>query len=169
MSTASTIPTATMPCTISTCLWFDGEAEEAARFYVSLLPDSAIESVVRASVETQGGGPGSVMVVAFRLAGRRHIALNGGPAFSFTPAISLSVECADQTEIDRLWEALCAEGAPSRCGWLTDRYGLSWQIVPRRLGEMMQDPDAARTRRVTEALLGMTKLDLPALEQAYAD
>lgn len=149
------------------CLWFDGKAEEAARFYVSLLPDSRIDAILPYSVETPGGKPGDVMSVEFTLAGARYMALNGGPFFRFTPAISLFVPCADQAEVDRLWDALSDGGAPMQCGWVTDRYGVSWQIVPKALGEMLKDRDAAKVRRVTEALLQMVKLDIGELEKAF--
>jgi predicted 3-demethylubiquinone-9 3-methyltransferase (glyoxalase superfamily) len=139
---------------ITPCLWFDGKAEEAARFYVSLLPDSRIDSVMPSGVE-------------FTLAGASYITLNGGPHFQFTPAISLFVSCADQAEVDRLWDALCDGGSPQRCGWVTDRYGVSWQIVPAALGQMMKDKDPAKARRVADAMLGMIKLDIHALETAY--
>ncbi|EIM29340.1 VOC family protein [Microvirga lotononidis] len=152
---------------IKPCLWFDGKAEEAARFYVSLLPDSRIDALVPYSVETPGGKPGDVMVVEFTLAGESYMALNGGPYFQFTPAISLAVTCADQAEIDRLWDALSDSGSTQQCGWLTDRYGVSWQVVPAALDAMMKDKDPAKVRRVMEAVLTMVKLDVRALENAY--
>lgn len=152
---------------ITPCLWFDGKAEEAARFYVSLLPDSRIDAVLPYIVETPGGQPGETMLVEFTLAGESYMALNGGPNFQFTPAISLFVSCNDQAEIDRLWNALLDGGTPLECGWVTDRYGVSWQIVPAALGVMMKDKDPAKVRRVTEAMLQMIKLDLAQLERAY--
>jgi len=152
---------------IAPCLWFDGKAEEAARFYVSLLPDSRIDAIVPFAAETPGGSPGDVMSVEFTLAGSRYIALNGGPYFQFTPAISLFVTCADQAEVDRLWDALSVGGTPQQCGWITDRYGVTWQIVPEALGRMIKDKDTARARRVTEAMLTMIKLDVETLEKAY--
>lgn len=152
---------------ITTCLWFDGKAEEAARFYVSLLPESRIGAVVPYSIDLPGGTAGDVMLVEFTLGGQSCIALNGGPNVPFTHAMSLVVNCADQAEIDRLWDALTEGGAPVQCGWLTDRYGVCWQIVPTALGEMMKDGDPARVRRVTEAMLGMVKLDIGALTRAY--
>jgi predicted 3-demethylubiquinone-9 3-methyltransferase (glyoxalase superfamily) len=152
---------------IAPCLWFDGKAGEAAQFYVSLLPDSRIDTIVPYSAETPGGVPGNVMSVEFTLAGQSYMALNGGPYFQFTPAISLFVSCADQAEVDRLWDALSVGGSPPRCGWITDRYGVSWQIVPAALGTMMKDKDRAKARRVTEAMLQMVKLDIGQLEQAY--
>lgn len=156
-----------MTSKIKPCLWFDGKAEEAARFYVSLLPGSQVDAVWRNSIETPGGKPGDVLLVEFTLAGQGYQALNGGPVYQFTPAISLSVDCADQAEVDRLWEALSEGGEPVQCGWLRDRYGLSWQIVPAGLLRMMKDPDTAKVRRVTETMLGMVKLDVAALERAY--
>jgi len=153
---------------IATCLWFDGKAEEAASFYVSLLADSRIDLIRRFAAETPGGRPGDVMSVEFTLAGASYIALNGGPHFQFTPAASIFVGCADQAEVDRLWETLCDGGAPSMCGWLTDRYGLSWQIVPAELGRLLEDPDPARSQRVMTSLLQMQKLDLAALRAAHA-
>ena len=152
---------------IAPCLWFDGKAEEAANFYVSLLPDSRIDAVLPYPVETPGGKPGDVMLVEFTLAGLRYMALNGGPYFQFTPAMSLFVNCADQAEVDRLWNALLEGGTPMECGWITDRYGVSWQIVPEALGRMMKDKDPAKVRRATEAMLTMIKLDIETLEKAY--
>jgi predicted 3-demethylubiquinone-9 3-methyltransferase (glyoxalase superfamily) len=153
---------------IRLCLWFDGKAEEAAEFYVSLLPDSRIDTVHRGALDWPGGAKGDVLMVEFTLAGRPHMALNGGPYFQFTPALSLAVDCADQAEVDRLWDALSAGGSTMECGWLTDRYGLAWQITPARLTEMMRDPDAAKVERVFRAMFTMVKLDLAALEAAYA-
>jgi predicted 3-demethylubiquinone-9 3-methyltransferase (glyoxalase superfamily) len=152
---------------IAPCLWFDGKAEEAAQFYVSLLPDSQIDNTMRYRADTPGGSTGSVMAVNFTLAGQQFIALNGGPHFQFTPAISLFVNCADQTEADRLWGRLSEGGSTERCGWLRDRYGVSWQIVPTVLGEMLSDADPERARRVMQAMLQMIKLDIDALEKAY--
>lgn len=152
---------------IAPCLWFDGKAEEAARFYVSLLPNSRIDSVLPYTVETPGGKPGEVMLVEFTLAGSAYLALNGGPYFKFTPAISLSVTCADQAELDRLWDALLDGGTPMECGWLTDRYGVSWQIVPEAMTRMIKDKDSAKVRRVMEAMMTMVKLDIATLERAY--
>ena len=153
---------------ITPCLWFDGEAEEAANFYVSLLPDSKIEVVQRNSVDSPGGKAGTVLVVEFTLAGQRFMALNGGMRFEYTHAVSFKIDCADQAEVDRLWDALLAGGGQaSRCGWLKDRYGLSWQIVPKVLGQMMKDPDRARAKRVAEAMLKMVKFDIAGLQKAY--
>jgi len=152
---------------ISPCLWFDGKAEEAARFYTGLLPNSRIDAVHRYIVETPGGKPGDVMLVEFTLAGETYQALNGGPYFKFTPAISLSVACEDQAEVDRLWDALSAGGAPMECGWVTDRYGVSWQVVPKAFMAMMKDTDTEKVRRATEAMLKMVKLDLATLQAAF--
>ncbi len=149
-------------------LWFDGDAEGAASFYVSLLPDSRIEKVTRAQADTPSGPAGMVLTVEFTLSGVRFVGLNGGPHYRFTEAFSLQVACEDQTEVDRLWAALSEGGAESRCGWLKDRWGMSWQIVPRRLHELLADPDPDRARRATEAMLRMGKLDLAELERAAA-
>ena len=152
---------------IAPCLWFDGRAEEAAQFYVSLLPGSRIDTILRLAAETPGGGPGDVLSVEFTLAGAAHIALNGGPHYTFTPALSLFVRCDDQAEVDRLWAALLDGGAAQRCGWLTDRYGVSWQVVPKALGPMLADDDRTKVKRVMDALLGMVKIDIAGLEAAY--
>jgi len=141
---------------ITTFLWFDGRAEEAAKFYVSLFPDSAVTGVTP-------GPDGSALVVEFRLAGLEYFALNGGPQFQFTEAISLSIDCAAQAEVDRLWEALSAGGSKGQCGWLKDKYGLSWQVVPSILHELAADADRAKAGRVMNAMTGMTKLDIQAL------
>lgn len=147
-------------------LWFDDAAEEAARLYVSLLPDSRIDGVQRAPADTPSGPAGKVLTVRFTLAGRPFIALNGGPQYPFTESVSFQVACDDQAEVDRLWAALTDGGAEGACGWLKDRWGLSWQIVPRRLPQLLGDPDAGRSRRAMEAMLGMRKLDIAALERA---
>ena len=143
---------------IATCLWFDSQAEEAARFYVSLLPQSRITGLTP-------GPQGGVLVVEFELAGVPSLALNGGPHFHFSEAISLSVNCADQAEVDRLWEQLTQGGSESRCGWLKDRYGLSWQIVPAVLSQWLADPQ--RAGAVMQVLLTMTKIDIQRLQAAY--
>jgi predicted 3-demethylubiquinone-9 3-methyltransferase (glyoxalase superfamily) len=150
---------------ITPFLWFDAQAEEAALFYVSLFPDSRIESLTRYS-EAGPGPVGSAMTVEFSLRGRRFVALNGGPVFSFTPAVSFVVDCEDQAEIDRYWSALSAGGSEGQCGWLTDKFGLSWQIVPKALGRILGDPDPERARRATEAMLKMKKLSIAELEAA---
>jgi predicted 3-demethylubiquinone-9 3-methyltransferase (glyoxalase superfamily) len=153
---------------ISTFLWFDSEAEEAARFYTSLFDDSRILGVNRYG-ESGPGAAGGVMTVEFELAGQRFVALNGGPAHPLTEAVSIYVDCVDQAEVDALWEKLTADGGePGPCAWLKDRYGLSWQIVPRALVEMLGDPDPARSARVVEAMMSMTKIDVQALRDAYA-
>ena len=153
---------------IAPCLWFDGQAEEAAKFYVSLIPDSRIERVMRAPADYPGGSAGTLLTVDFTLAGQQFIALNGGPEFSFTEAVSFTINCADQAEVDRLWNALIAGGgAPVECGWLKDRFGLSWQIVPSILPAMLADPDREKARRVMEAMLRMVKLEIEALQKAY--
>ncbi len=153
---------------ITPFLWFNQEAEEAVNFYVSLFKDSKILSVSRYG--DSGPGPkGSVMVVSFQLAGQKFTALNGGPHFKFTEAVSLFVDCESQEEVDTLWSKLTANGGQeSQCGWLKDRYGLSWQIVPTRFMQMMQDKDPKRTQRVMQAMLQMKKFDIARLEQAYA-
>ena len=149
------------------CLWFDGTAEEAADFYVTLLPDSQVDKVWRAPAETPSGPAGMVLTVDFTLAGQRFQGLNGGPDFTFNEAVSFAIECADQHEVDRLWDALTASGGqPGPCGWLKDRFGLSWQIVPRRLQELLDDPDPERARRAMEAMLTMGKIEVAGLERA---
>jgi predicted 3-demethylubiquinone-9 3-methyltransferase (glyoxalase superfamily) len=152
---------------ISPCLWFDDEAEEAANFYVSLLPDSKIERVQKNVMDSPAGKEGSVLVVDFTLAGQRFMALNGGTRLEHTHAISFHVDCADQAEVDRLWAALSAGGSIIQCGWLRDRYGVSWQIVPTVLAKMLRDPDPAKARRVMQAMMKMIKLDIAGLAAAY--
>jgi predicted 3-demethylubiquinone-9 3-methyltransferase (glyoxalase superfamily) len=150
---------------ITPFLWFDTQAEEAAKFYVSLFPKSKILNTARYG--DAGPGPkGSVMTVEFELAGQRMIALNGGPHFKFTEAISLSVDCKDQKEVDRYWTKLSQGGEQSMCGWLKDRYGLSWQINPSILGKLLSDKDAKKAKRVMEAMLTMRKIDIAALKAA---
>ena len=152
---------------ITPCLWFDGKAEEAASFYASILPDSRVDKVHRAAADYPSGEAGDALTVEFTLVGRPFLGLNGGPYFKFTEAVSFSISCADQDEVDRYWEALTAEGGePSRCGWLKDRFGLSWQVVPKRLPELLADPDRARARRAMEAMMKMGKIDVAALERA---
>ncbi|MDX6717702.1 MAG: hypothetical protein QOH30_4260 [Baekduia sp.] len=152
---------------ISPCLWFDGEAEEAANFYVSLLPDSRINHVQKNVGDSPAGKAGSVLVVDFTLAGQRFLALNGGRRFEYTHAISFAVDCANQAEVDRLWDALSDGGSTEQCGWLKDRYGVSWQIVPTALSELLGDPDPAKAQRVMQAMLQMIKLDIAGLKAAY--
>jgi predicted 3-demethylubiquinone-9 3-methyltransferase (glyoxalase superfamily) len=150
------------------CLWFNGEAEEAANFYVSLLPDSRIETVSRNSTDGPGGKAGTVLVVEFTLAGQRFMALNGGMKVEYTHAVSFKIDCTDQAEVDRLWEALLANGGKAnRCGWLNDRYGVSWQIVPAALPKYIGGPDKAGAARAMKAMLGMVKLDIAGLKKAY--
>ena len=153
---------------ISPCLWFDVEAEEAANFYVSLLPDSRIDHVHRNLGDWPSGKAGTVLMVDFTLAGRRFLALNGGMRVEYTHAISMHVDCADQAEVDRLWDALSNGGSVERCGWLRDRYGVSWQIVPTVLPKLLGDRDTAKAQRVMQAMLRMYKLDIADLEAAYA-
>ena len=151
---------------ITPCLWYDNNAEEAANHYISIFRNSQITSVTRYG--DAGPGPkGSVMTIAFQLEGQDFIALNGGPMFQFTEAISLSVDCKTQQEVDDLWEKLSAGGEPGQCGWLKDKYGLSWQIVPSCLIEMLQDEDPQKSKRVMEAMLQMRKMDIEALRRAY--
>jgi predicted 3-demethylubiquinone-9 3-methyltransferase (glyoxalase superfamily) len=153
---------------ISPCLWFDGEAEEAAKFYVSLLPDSRIERVQMNTVDGPAGKAGTVLVVDFTLAGQQFMALNGGTRFEYTHAVSFKIDCADQAEVDRLWEALSTNGGSvERCGWLKDRYGVSWQIVPAALMKYLGGSDAAGTQRAMQAMLQMVKLDIEGLRKAY--
>ncbi len=140
-------------------LWFDSEAEEAAKFYVSLFPDSAISGITP-------GPNGKAFVVEFRLAGVQYIALNGGPHFKLNEAFSLSIDCHSQAEIDELWEKLSAGGSKSQCGWLKDRYGLSWQVVPAVLPQLLGGSDRAKSARVMEAMMGMIKMDIQALQNA---
>ena len=151
---------------IRPCLWFDGNAEEAVNFYVSVFKNSKILDVARAG--DIGPWPkGSVAVMTFQLEGQEFMALNGGPQFKFTEAISLLVSCETQAEVDTLWAKLGAGGQEIECGWLKDRYGLAWQIVPRILGEMMLDRDRVRSDRVMKAMMGMVKLDIAGLKRAY--
>ena len=150
---------------ITTFLWFDGNAEEAVNFYVSIFKNSKIGNVSRYG--DAGPGPkGSVLVVTFQLDGQEFMALNGGPKFKFTEAISLVVNCESQAELDVLWEKLSAGGSTSQCGWLKDKFGLSWQVVPTALGRLMADQDSAKADRVMAAVLQMTKLDIATLERA---
>ena len=151
---------------ITPFLWFDNQAEEAANFYTSIFKNSKVGNVARYG-EAGPGPEGSVMTVSFQLEGQEFTALNGGPAFKFTEAISFFVDCKSQEEVDELWEKLSAGGEEGPCGWLKDKFGLSWQIVPTLLIEMLNDPDPEKARRVTKAMLQMKKIDIPTLEQAY--
>ena len=147
-------------------LWFDNQAEEAAHFYTSLFPNSRVLNVSHYG-ESMPQPTGTVMIVTFVLNGQEYMALNGGPYFPFSEAFSMYVNCETQAEVDDLWEKLSEGGEKSQCGWLKDKFGLSWQIVPTVLGELMQDPDKEKTQRVSEALLKMTKLDIKTLKDAY--
>ncbi len=151
---------------ITPFLWFDDRAEEAAQFYVSVFPNSKIVSTTRYG-EAGPGPVGSVMTVVFQLDGQEFIALNGGPQFEFTEAVSFSVDCKTQEEVDEYWGKLSRGGEEGPCGWLKDRYGLSWQINPTVLGEMLSDRDPRRSRRVMEAMLKMKKIDIADLKKAY--
>lgn len=153
---------------IYTHLWYAKEAEEAARFYASVFPDSRVDRVTPLMSESPSGPPGSVKVVDFTLLGQRFQAISAGPHHEFNDAVSIVVQCADQEELDRYWNALLEAGGKAQaCGWLIDRFGLRWQIVPAILDEMMGDKDPARSKRVTDALLKMVKLDIATLEKAY--
>jgi predicted 3-demethylubiquinone-9 3-methyltransferase (glyoxalase superfamily) len=149
------------------CLWFDGNAEEAAEFYAALLPDSHVDKVWRTPADTPSGPAGMVLTVDFTLAGQQVQGLNGGPDFRFNEAVSFVIECDDQAEVDRLWDGLLANGGePGPCGWLKDQFGLSWQVVPRRLNELLDDPDPERARRAMDAMLKMGKIEVADLERA---
>ena len=151
---------------ITPFLWFDDKAEEAANFYTSIFNNSKIGTIARYGEE--GPGPkGTVMSATFQLAGQEFMALNGGPLFTFSPAISFFVNCETQEEVDELWVKLSEGGEKQRCGWLKDKYGLSWQIIPTALGEMLQDKDAEKSRKVMEAMLQMDKIDIERLKLAY--
>jgi predicted 3-demethylubiquinone-9 3-methyltransferase (glyoxalase superfamily) len=151
---------------VTPCLWFDGQAEQAASYYVSLLPNSRIDRVVRSPADNPSGPAGMVLAVEFTLAGNKFQGLNGGPQFPFTEAVSFAIACENQAEVDRLWTALSEGGSQQNCGWVKDRWGLSWQIVPTRLYQLMSDPDPKRSRRAMEAMLKMKKLDIAAMERA---
>ena len=164
---------ATLSRPLTPFLWFADQAEEAATFYVSVFPGSRIVNVARygdAGQEVTGGVPGSVMTVDFELAGQPFVALNGGPAFNFTEAVSFQVHCETQVEVDHYWDALSAGGdeAAQQCGWLKDRFGLSWQVIPAALYRLMSDPDPGRAGRATTAFLAMKKIDVAELERAAA-
>jgi predicted 3-demethylubiquinone-9 3-methyltransferase (glyoxalase superfamily) len=148
---------------ISTCLWFDTQAEEAANFYVSLFEDSKVTDVQHLEGTPSGD---NVALVFFRLAGKEFMAINGGPQFPFTEAVSISVGVEDQAEVDRLWAALTDGGEEGQCGWLKDRFGLSWQVTPERMGELLSDPDPERRHRAMQAMLKMQKIDLDVMEAA---
>lgn len=150
---------------ITACLWFDQQAEEAANFYVSVFPDSKITDIVRYG-EAGPGEPGTVMTVVFTLNGQQYLGLNGGPLFTFSEAVSFQIHCEDQAEVDRFWAALTEGGEEGPCGWLKDRYGLSWQVTPVRLLELIQDPDPGRAQRAMTAMMSMKKIDIAAVETA---
>jgi predicted 3-demethylubiquinone-9 3-methyltransferase (glyoxalase superfamily) len=152
---------------ISPCLWFKDEAEEAANFYVSLLPDSHIDHVQRVLADGMGGKEGEVLIVEFTLAGQSYQALNGNSNCEFTHAISLSVDCKDQAEVDRLWDRLADGGEPVACGWIKDRYGVSWQIVPSPMLKFLADPNREKAVRAMRAMMDMVKLDIAAIQAAY--
>jgi predicted 3-demethylubiquinone-9 3-methyltransferase (glyoxalase superfamily) len=154
-----------MTSKITTCLWFDDQGEEAAEFYCSLIPNSRVVEVSRYG-DAGPGEPGTVMTVDFELDGRPYVALNGGPQFKFTEAVSFQISCKDQDEVDHYWNTLTEGGEESMCGWLKDRYGLSWQIVPTALPELLGDPDPERAQRAMQAMLKMQKLDIAALRAA---
>ncbi|KAL3965274.1 hypothetical protein ACCO45_002278 [Purpureocillium lilacinum] len=158
---------------ITTCLWFDTQAEEAANFYVSVwAPNSRIVTTQyysKAGQDTHGREPGSVLVVEFELGGRRFVALNGGPSkWTFNESVSFQVDCADQAEVDHYWAKLSADPAREQCSWLADKYGVSWQIVPKRMKEMLGAEDRAAADRAMVAMMGMKKLDVAALEKAFS-
>ena len=151
---------------ITPFLWFDGQAEEAMHFYVSTFKNSKVGTITRYG--DAGPGPrGSVMSATFQLEGQTFYALNGGPQYKFTPAISLFVSCETQDEVDELWTKLSAGGAPQPCGWVTDKFGLSWQIIPTTLGRLLADPDPVKSQRVMQAMLAMTKIEISGLQRAH--
>ena len=153
---------------IAPCLWFDRKAEEAARFYTSLLPNSHVDAVHRAPADFPSGKKGDVLTVEFTLAGRQFVGLNGGPHFTFNEAVSFQIYCEDQAEVDRLTAALSAVPEAEQCGWVKDKFGLSWQIVPKRLLALMADRDAAKAQRVMQAMMTMKRIDIAAIERAAA-
>ena len=151
------------------CLWFDGNAVEAANFYASLLPDSRVDKVWGSPADTPSGPEGMELLVDFTLAGQQLQGLNGGPDFTFNEAVSLQVNCETQDEVDWFWSQLGAGGEPGPCGWLKDKYGVSWQVVPTALNELLSDPDTARAQRAMKAMLAMGKMDIEALRRAAAE
>ena len=149
-------------------LWFDGNAEEAANFYVSLFPNSRIDRIVRSPADNPSTAKGEVVVVELTLAGQAYAGINGGPQYSFTEAVSFAIECDDQQELDRYWNLLTSDGGKaSQCGWCKDRFGLSWQVTPKRLREMLESPDREAAERAMQAMLGMGKIETDALERAF--
>lgn len=162
----------TLQSKISPCLWFDGQAEDAAQFYVSFFPNSKVTDISRyseAGQEVHGKPPGSVLTVAFELDGLSFTALNGGPHFQFSPAVSFQIECEDQDEVDYYWEKLKEGGEPraQQCGWVADKFGLSWQVVPKILPELISSSDTEKSQRAFQAMLTMKKLDIAALQRAF--
>lgn len=155
-----------MPARITQCLWFDGNAEEAAQYYTSLLPDSRIDAITYAPMDYPGGKAGNALMVEFTLAGVAYVGLNGGPFASHGPAYSIQIHCDDQAECDRLSDALSAVPEAEQCSWVLDRFGLSWQIVPRRMMQLLADPDPARARCAMQAMSDMKRIDIAAVEQA---
>jgi predicted 3-demethylubiquinone-9 3-methyltransferase (glyoxalase superfamily) len=151
---------------ITPCLWFDRNAEEAAKFYVSIFPDSRIDAVNRAPADYPSGKEGDVLIVEFTLAGQKYTGLNGGPHFKFTEAVSFQIDVGDQAEVDRLSDQLSAVPEAEQCGWVKDRFGLSWQIVPRQLTQLLADPDRERARRAFEAMMQMKRIDIAEIERA---
>lgn len=153
---------------LTPCLWFDGNAEEAARFYVSLIPNSRVDAVRKAPLDYPSGRAGDVLTVEFTLDGTPYLGLNGGPEFKFSEAVSIQIHCEDQAEVERLSDALSVVPEAEICGWVKDRFGFSWQIVPRRLTQLMNDPDTARSARVFNAMMTMKRIDIAAIERAAA-
>ena len=151
----------------TTCLWFDGQAEEAANYYISVFKDAKLGRIGRYT-EAGPGPAGSVMVVEFELNGQKFVGLNGGPQFTFNEAISFQIHCRDQDEVDYYWNTLSDGGEEGPCGWLKDRYGLSWQVIPSGVIDLIGDPDPEKAKRATEAMFTMTKLDVAALRKAHA-
>ena len=153
---------------IAPCLWFNGQAEDAAKFYAALIPHSRIDKVMRAPSDNPSTPEGAVLTVDFTLAGQQFIGLNGGPQFPFTEAVSFTISCEDQAEVDRYWHALTADGgAPSQCGWLKDKFGLSWQIIPSALGKLLGDKDRKKAQAAMQAMLQMKKIDIKGLQDAF--
>jgi predicted 3-demethylubiquinone-9 3-methyltransferase (glyoxalase superfamily) len=157
-----------MEAKITPCLWFDGKAEEAAKFYASLFPDSKIDKVFRSPSETPSGPEGMVLTVEFTIGGQKFIGLNGGPEFKFNESVSFVIDCKDQAEVDKYWNALIANGGEeSYCGWLKDRFGLSWQVTPRQLNEYLESSDRDAAKRAMDAMLKMRKIDVETLREAF--
>ena len=154
---------------VTPCLWYDGNAEEAANLYASIFPDSSVDAVHRSPADYPNGKAGNVLTVEFTVLGMKFLGLNGGPMFKFDEAVSFIVHTKDQAETDRYWDAIIASGGkPSACGWITDRFGLCWQITPQRLLDMMTSPDKAASKRAMDAMMAMVKIDIATLERAFA-